>query len=568
MEYLRFLEQTGHPFRLQNVTNTKGLHGTVKKLAPYYPHWCLMQILIAQDNKNLDLMFGRAKLSNLSQEEVDDIAKEYLGIFQIVMKNVKPENFFFAKSIYEQSAIVLPEIIARFCYKCSVNILDEIFNSILDLCLSNVRTNFKGIRKIFKGLFEAFTVQEQKERIEKVLQFPMDIDRISDYWDPILFISKPKDKYVLDIEVYNRVLFQIKQTINEAEKEKRKAAINRLVILAQVVILSEEDKKYLCNTLEEEATLENKSLLYMLDRQKYKQNIKEVFDDTLRRMKTDSNKQMFSSGGDNYRDLIGILNDVDIREVNLEEAFEVMKNLVLTNKTWIDRNQPNAYERIRQSFLIAVGLLALRVSNNIGLSTQEKEMVFAYFEALKEVYKNFAAIEMIEACFVSDTKLVFDDFQRNILLCGEQELNLFKDFYDILYAIHFKLQGNDVVLICANMVFKTSVYRVICGEILHSISALKLCYSLVKNGLPSEIELQTLLVGLSKLQDETAIKQTDSEQEALYKLRCRIITCEIAKELYAKGIEAESIDEWKRISEDENEFIEIRNIVFDKLEDS
>lgn len=53
LEYLRFLEQTGHPFRLQNVTNTKGLHSTVKLLAPYYPHWCLMQILIAQDNKHM-----------------------------------------------------------------------------------------------------------------------------------------------------------------------------------------------------------------------------------------------------------------------------------------------------------------------------------------------------------------------------------------------------------------------------------------------------------------------------------------------------------------------------------
>ena len=147
LEYLRFLEQTGHPFRLQNVTNTKGLHSTVKLLAPYYPHWCLMQILIAQDNKHIDLMFGRVKLYELSQEEVDDIAKEYLRIFQIVMKNVKPENFFFAKSIYEQSAVVLPDIIARLCYKCSINILDEIFDSILDLCLSNVRTNFKGIRK-------------------------------------------------------------------------------------------------------------------------------------------------------------------------------------------------------------------------------------------------------------------------------------------------------------------------------------------------------------------------------------------------------------------------------------
>lgn len=568
LEYLRFLEQTGHPFRLQNVTNTKGLHSTVKQLAPYYPHWCLMQILIAQDNKHLDLMFGRVKLFDLSQDEVDDIAKEYLRIFQIVMKNVKPENFFFAKSIYEQSAVVLPEIIARFCYKCSINMLDEIFDLILDLCLSNVRTNFKGIRKMFKGLFEAFSLQEQEKRVEKILQFPMDIDRMSDYCDPIMFISKPKEKYVLDIEVYNRVLFQIKQTIEEAENEKKQAAVNRWVILAQVVKLSEEDLRYLCNVLEEDETLENKSILYVLDKQKYKKNKKEIFQDTLKRMKSDSNTQMFSARGNNYGDVIEILEDLDICEINLEEAFEVLTNLVSTNQTWVQRDQPNASERIRQSFLIAVGLLILRERNNTGLSKTEKENVQAYFGALRTVYNNSRAIDMIEVCFGDDTKFDFENFQNKIWLSNEQELGLFKDFYDVLYINHFRLLKNDILLKCSNMLFKISIYRVISSEILHNMSALKLCYALIKNEIVLEIEVQTLLACLLKLKDETAIKQTDSEQEALYKLRCRIISCKIAKELYVRGVKSDIIDEWKRISENENEFIEIRNIVFDTMEDN
>lgn len=552
---------------MQNVTNTKGLHSTVKLLAPYYPHWCLMQILIAQDNKHIDLMFGRVKLYELSQEEVDDIAKEYLRIFQIVMKNVKPENFFFAKSIYEQSAVVLPDIIARLCYKCSINILDEIFDSILDLCLSNVRTNFKGIRKIFKGLFEAFSLQDQENRIEKILQFPVDVDRMSDYCDPIVFISKPREKYVLDIEIYNRILFQIKQTIKEAENEKRQAAVNRLVILAQVIILNEEDLRYLCKVLEKEETLENKSILYVLDKQKYEKNKKEIFEDTLKRMKSDSNTQMFSAGGNNYRDLIGILNDIDISKINLEEALEVLTNLVKTNQSWVERNQPNASERIRQSFLIVMGLIILRESKNIDLSETEKEKVYAYFEALSELYKNSIAIDMIEACFVDDSKFYFEDFQNKIWLSNEQELGLTKDFYDVLYINDFKLQNNDMLLKCSNMLFRISIYRVISSEILHNMAALKLCYAIIKNEVVLKTEIQTLLVCLLKLQDETVIKQTDSEQEALYKLRCRIISCKIAKELYVRGIKSDIVDGWKRISENKNEFIEIRNVVFDTTGD-
>ena len=445
--------------------------------------------------------------------------------------------------------------------------MDEIFDSILDLCLSNVRTNFKGIRKIFKGLFEAFSLQDQENRIEKILQFPVDVDRMSDYCDPIVFISKPREKYVLDIEIYNRILFQIKQTIKEAENEKRQAAVNRLVILAQVIILNEEDLRYLCKVLEKEETLENKSILYVLDKQKYEKNKKEIFEDTLKRMKSDSNTQMFSAGGNNYRDLIGILNDIDISKINLEEALEVLTNLVKTNQSWVERNQPNASERIRQSFLIVMGLIILRESKNIDLSETEKEKVYAYFEALSELYKNSIAIDMIEACFVDDSKFYFEDFQNKIWLSNEQELGLIKDFYDVLYINDFKLQNNDMLLKCSNMLFRISIYREISSEILHNMAALKLCYAIIKNEIVLKTEIQTLLVCLLKLQDETVIKQTDSEQEALYKLRCRIISCKIAKELYVRGIKSDIVDGWKRISENKNEFIEIRNVVFDTTGD-
>lgn len=563
MEYLRFLEQTGHPFRLQNITNTKGLHSTIEKLSPYYPHWCLMQILIAQKAKYLDVMFGRVELAGLTQDEADSVAKEYLKIFGIVMNNVKPENHLWAKSIYEQSAAVLPDILARFCYKCSTTMLDEIFNVILDLCISNVRTNFKGIQAVFKGLFTAYTDQEQEERIGKVLQFPMDIDRISKYCDPIAKISKPKEKYVLDMEVYNRVLFQIKQSLSETDHDKREAAINRWVILAQIAVLNEEDKKELCNELAKEKTLENYSILYTLDKQRYMQNKTIIFDKILTRMKSDSSEATFPSEGNNYSDLIRILKDIDVNEVDFENVFEVMNNLVLTNFKLVKKSQPNANERIRQSFLIAVGLFILRCSKKNDLSKKEQKKVLEYFAALKDVYRNSGVVEMIESCLLGNVKIVMEDFRKDIWLCDDQGLSLLKDFYDVFYINNFNLKDNDIIFDYANLVFEISVYKAIACDIFHVIPSLKLCYSLVQNDISSETELKVLIASLPKFQDETVILKFDSEQEAIYKLKCRIITCKIAKELYSKGIREESIMQWKAVSEDKNEFIEIRNIKFE-----
>ena len=202
-----------------------------------------------------------------------------------------------------------------------------------------------------------------------------------------------------------------------------------------------------------------------------------------------------------------------------------------------------------------------------------KGTVEEFLKMLKKVLKKDQEIAVICLSLpgVCDQGMIdlcdFEDFQNKIWLSNEQELGLIKDFYDVLYINDFKLQNNDMLLKCSNMLFRISIYRVISSEILHNMAALKLCYAIIKNEIVLKTEIQTLLVCLLKLQDETVIKQTDSEQEALYKLRCRIISCKIAKELYVRGIKSDIVDGWKRISENKNEFIEIRNVVFDTTGD-
>lgn len=567
LEYFRFLEQTGHPFRIQNVTNTRGLHSAVKQLAQYYPHWCFMQILIARDNKHLDLMFGRTKLSELSQKDVDEITEEYLRILKVLIKNVKPENYFFANSIYDQAAAVLPEIIARFCYKCSINVLDEIFDLMFELCLSDVRDNFKGIEQIFRVLFNAFSTEEQIQRIEKILQFPIETDRISNYRDPMVFVSIPKEKIKLDSEIYNIAMYQIKQVIRNAKDEKRECAINRLFILARIIILNDKDKEYLYGVLEEKDTVENKLKLYILDSKKYKEKTKEIFEDTLTKMTKDSDTKTFPLMGNDYGSLIAILKNIDIQIIDLEKTFDIMKGLVLSNQKMVKNRQAGqgAKETIRQTFLISIGLLILKKKDS-NLSETEAENVQEYFKILKNIYQNSIVIEMAEASLIYNTnsKFKFEDFQNRIWLSSEQEFDLFKDFFDMIYVNHFELEDNDIMVKCADIIFKNLIYKVMSSERCVNISALNVCASLINAGIDIKNEIQILLTCLFKLYKETAIEQTDSEQETLHKLRCRILSCKIAKELYRRGIQAEILEDWKKISEDENEFVELRNINFDR----
>lgn len=94
-------------------------------------------------------------------------------------------------------------------------------------------------------------------------------------------------------------------------------------------------------------------------------------------------------------------------------------------------------------------------------------------------------------------------------------------------------------------------------------SILLLLYSLLKNDIWIDNELHILNASLLKLVEDTCINESDSEQQAIHKLKCRIKACRIAKELYTKGIKTEAISQWKLICQNEDEFVELRLIDFE-----
>lgn len=83
------------------------------------------------------------------------------------------------------------------------------------------------------------------------------------------------------------------------------------------------------------------------------------------------------------------------------------------------------------------------------------------------------------------------------------------------------------------------------------------------NDIIVEKEAKVLFINLPKLMKDTTIKVEDSEKEARHKLNCRREICMIASEYYKKGKRNSNILEWKKLTKNTNEFVEIRNIRFE-----
>lgn len=558
MEYLRFLEQSGHPLRLGNVTNTKGLEGTLTRLVFYYPHWCLMQTIMAQDTKHLDLFYGRVKLSSMTQTEVDKIVDEYVGILDKLIENINPSLSFSAASIYEHAAAVIPQLLARLVYKCSLGVLDAVLEVALKICRSNAKRKFTGMKQLIKGVIHSYTVSEQMERIDKILLFPMETDRVRNYEDPIHEVALPAQKVKLSEKLYDEVMHEIRREIEGGNQEQKKYACDRWIILYQIVELREEDKKQLLQTLKEDVK-KYREVLYFLNPDDKRENAKEIFDSTISKLEQDAESPSYFSGGIQFGNVFSVFSELDPSDIEYQHVFEVLKKYVEKNRKWMsnqDHFEPQ--NRIRMSFLLFVQVFLKKADDSFSI--EEREAALSLEKSFESVYHS-PALDLFRAdCLEKqDSSISLSALDVKLWLSDKEDIELIKDYY-------FELQRSDRPLTsfrnsCEfwNNAFRFVVYRML-GEESNLLEALKLCWSLLQFRIPENEELSLLTSALERLTDTTIISEEEEEQKALYKLRCRILSCQIAHFLFQKECTDEAVLHWKKIGEDPNEFMEVRNV--------
>ena len=573
LEYLRFLEQTGHPFRIGYSVIKQGFSSFVNTLYVYYPHLCFVQILISQDDKELDLLYGRNKLSQMTQLKVDENLQQYLDILNIIKKNIQHNYLKKTSSIYNCSAKILPEIISRFCYKCSTMMLDKVLEQMLILCNSNINEWFCSIDKVLRCICNAYTIEEQRERINNILKFPIKKNRRHNYVDPVLYLKKPKEKYKLDDETYKNTLNQIRQFIDVGDVDEKSDALNRLIVLNHCICLKESEKKYLFNKLEERGKITDFKFLFHFDHEHYKKNIQFILSDTLKIIESDSNKHIFSSRNSDYEELLEVLPYFSSSIDCLSSIFSNMIKLIESCMKW--NEEDTAYEaeqRVRQSYVLCLGLIMLKIKNTEEFTKKEKEIIVDYFNKLGAYYSKSSLLKYIVQLllnhFRDDSKNStlaewYKTMEEELWACSKEDLIILCGFYWMSNRMNFNLTISKWFMHFSIEVYQMVIYKIINIDVIDEKLSLSLLYVLLENKIKDDEINVKLFINLSKIEEKTRIQSGDSEYIALKKFSIRIEVCNIARKYYRLGYRHENILKWKELTNDTNEFIEIRNIRFE-----
>lgn len=152
--------------------------------------------------------------------------------------------------------------------------------------------------------------------------------------------------------------------------------------------------------------------------------------------------------------------------------------------------------------------------------------------------------------------------EENLWLCSEDDIKLLRFFYSDYSEMGYDIKKIEKLNDFSKMVYQMVVYKIINTEVDSIRPALQLLYELIGNGINTEEETKRLFINLPRLMEETTIRTEDLEGKALHKLNCRREICIIAREFYKKGKRDKNIVEWKELTQNPNEFVEIRNIKF------
>lgn len=250
-----------------------------------------------------------------------------------------------------------------------------------------------------------------------------------------------------------------------------------------------------------------------------------------------------------------------------------MLNMIEANIEWDENDESfEAKKRIRQSYDISLGLIMLKIKSSEDFTNEEKEIITDYYNKLSMYYSNSSLLKCLSYILLNgfyavqnETEIndVYKSMEEELWSCSDKDLIVLFEFYRMSKKMNFNFKKAKKFKHFSNVIYQMIIYKIININVIDKRQPLNLLEILLINGIEDKKISIRFFANLSIIEKYTQIEWDESEDVALSKLVSRIYVCEIAKEYYKLGYRHENILKWKELTNDTNEFIEIRNIRFE-----
>lgn len=584
-QFVRFFEEIGSPFNANHiVSGNKACMEAIDRINPYSPLWSLILQIKVNDDKLKNKVWSRETISQMSNQEIDDMAKLCIAAVKSNLEFIEEKNHFREANFQLGIASVIPELLSRLCSRMSDEMKLQTLE-LLDLIYrSKTPSNFKNLKHLAKRLIGSMSEKLKIENFNALMKTYLyqpthEVDRLdfADIFESFNYYKESEDKYKsteLDEQI-TEILFQLLE-----KEDVREIALTRLVYLYSFGLLTPEEisafQKNIWSHVESDGLPKIPNIYskkYILDLP-HPENIdvhalikKYIlalgFPKETKGVTTSSsyNKPLFlleletCSSSVNYPE--GVKWTVEEFDNIICKILEAWKHDIslLSDKDKDDLENSELFEKIVEKYSSVDDILAqIVISSNISANDNTK---------LKELLSEFEKYEITSIQLKLVVKEELDAFDTMYdIICGS-DLREINAACEAVYTA-VGMQKNEHKEAALSLLRRLSLnVRIRRPQGLSSV--MHLFYNLFYSDLLTEDKeiIDNLLFGLEHLLHETRLSNNTLGYTTNQCLRLRSTANLLAYIIYKKFEDNEKITAkllpWKNLSSDLTEFSEVRN---------
>lgn len=564
--FLRFREDTGIPFFLNSFTyGTEAARGAAERIARYSPEWSILTLVRADETKGIKTVITRGVLSEWRCEQTDIRIRLYIKALLGAEKNTPPEEWFYRRDFTRLAADVLPEVLSELCTKCSDRVLDEVLNLVEVLYGSRKKRCFQNIQPLVKRLLMGYPKEKGDILFRRLLNFPA-----AD--DPIPYLRFPEPLFLLPDDCVaqlknKKYRFAETETLFEAYRKGNTALMNRVIFCAANGLLPEPQRLLLRDMLWQDGKFTVSNDWYWtvclqlpapedIDLPQYANAmvIKSMneYSGTVVRLPQDDH-------------ILRALNTVMInypKAFTVEQISYIIQTLCDRIKGFIfqDQESIDVFGIRRDSINIVYNTLyslwlLLTMKKDTGLSDTD-------WQTLRKTHEKCQQADIYHYGFAC---VVTQQYPAIIDVLSSSNKQHSQMGYDVLAAAITEPQlallpeaviEDGVAALCQQLRWRVP------AQLSQALQIIRLVILHCSNLLSGE-QLDSILVALDRLWQETGIQYMDDAGTASKKGAWRVHAAKLAKSIHetmSVPDPAGTLETWLHIIADPNEFAEIRNV--------
>ena len=183
---VNILEKIGFPYRISNSTfiNSNKLSIAIKNIFDYQPEWALILIIRTYNESVVEQIINKQDIIKFSSKSISEFISEILFCFAELEDELMNGSDFLANNYSNRIIKTFPELLSRLCSKTNSKTRLKLCTFLTNIFNKNLMCRMPNLENLVKRLSKSLTLTEKSFFIQKLstvnppLYRPIDEDRV------------------------------------------------------------------------------------------------------------------------------------------------------------------------------------------------------------------------------------------------------------------------------------------------------------------------------------------------------------------------------------------------------